>query len=65
MEGDSVECRVQSIDTIIQIVHRVPRKFLFIRYGTKGIRQEIVSANPHTHIVSARYIEFPRRRQSK
>ena len=65
MDGDNVECRVQSIDTIIQIVHRVPRKFLFIRYGTKGIRQEIVSANPHTHIISARYIEFPRRRQSK
>lgn len=45
-------------DTIIQIVHRVPRKFLFIKYGTKAIRQEVLSKNPHTSIAFTKYIEF-------
>lgn len=59
------ECHVASIDTLRQIVHRVPRRFLFIRFGTKAIRQEIVSSNPHTSIVAAEYIEFPQRRVGK
>ena len=61
--GDSVACSVSSVDTLHQIVHRVPRKFLFIRFGTKAVRQEIVSSNPHTRIVSAEYIEFPKKRR--
>lgn len=47
-----------STDTLRQIVHRVPKKFLFIKYGTKAIRQEIVSTNPHTKIVYSKYIEL-------
>ena len=57
---DSVQCRVESIDTLRQIVHRVPRKFLFIRWGTKALRQEIVPANPHTRIVYAEYVQLVR-----
>lgn len=62
--GD-VECRVQSVDTLRQIVHRVPRRFWFIRYGTKAIRQEIVSSNPHSRIVGTEYIEFAGRRRRR
>lgn len=58
--GDSVACRVQSIDTLRQVVHRIPRKFLFIRWGTKALRQEIVSSNPHTRIIYAEYIRIER-----
>lgn len=47
-------------DTLIQVVHRVPRKFLFVRYGTKAIRQEVLSLNPHTRIEYTKYIEFKR-----
>ena len=61
----SVECSVESVDTLHQIIHRVPRKFLFIRYGTKAIRQEIVSSNPHTKVVYADYIELPKRRRKR
>jgi len=61
IRGGKVECRVESVDTLRQIIHRVPRRFLFFRYGTKAIRQEIVSSNPHTRIVYAEYIELPRR----
>ena len=60
IDGDSVACRVVSIDTLHQIVHRVPRRFLFIRWGTKAIRQEIVSSNPHTRIVHSEYIRLER-----
>lgn len=49
---------IESRDTIVQVVHREPRKFLFIRYGTKGIHQEILSKNPHTQITYTRYIEL-------
>lgn len=57
---DTVSCRVESVDTLFQVVHRVPRRFLFIRWGTKAIRQEIVSRNPHTRIVHAEYILLER-----
>lgn len=61
IRNGNAECHIESIDTLRQIVHRVPRKFLFFRYGTKAIRQEIISSNPHTRIVYAEYIELPRR----
>jgi len=60
IRADSVSCHVVSIDTLQQIVHRVPRRFLFIRWGTKAIRQEVVSSNPHTRIVYTDYIELNR-----
>ena len=50
--------KIESRDTIVQIVHRVPRRFLFFRYGTKGIRQEVMSKNPHTKINYSRYIKL-------
>ncbi len=62
IKGDSVGCRIESIDTLHQVVHRIPRRFLFIRWGTKAIRQEIVSSNPHTRIVYTEYIELKKRK---
>lgn len=61
IRADSVSCHVISIDTLQQVVHRVPRRFLFIRWGTKAIRQDVVSSNPHTQIVYTEYIELKRR----
>lgn len=60
IRGDSLRYSVQSIDTLFQVVHRVPRRFLFFRYGTKAIRQEIVSSNPHTRLVYSEYVELSR-----
>lgn len=57
---DSLHCRVESVDTLLQVVHRVPRKFLFIRWGTKAIRQEILSKNPHTKILYSEYLTLER-----
>ncbi|WP_363322784.1 DUF6549 family protein, partial [uncultured Alistipes sp.] len=58
IEADSVSCRVESVDTLRQIVYRIPRRFLFIRWGTKALRQRIVSTNPHTRIVAAEYVRI-------
>ncbi len=59
--GDSLAYEVHTVDTLRQVVHRVPRRFLFFRFGTKGIRQEVWSSNPNTTIVYTEYIELKRR----
>ena len=58
IDNNSVSCSVSSIDTLHQIIHRIPRRFLFFRYGTKAIRQEIVSSNPHTEVVYSEVVSF-------
>ena len=57
---DSAACRIRRVDTLRQAVPRIPRRFLFIRWGTKALRQEIVSTNPHTRIVYAEYVKIER-----
>lgn len=58
IRGRNVSLDVVSNDTIIQVIHRVPKKFWFIKWGTKAIRQEIKSTNPHTKITFTEYIEL-------
>lgn len=61
--ADSVSLNADIVvyDTIVQVLHRVPRfKFLGIWFGTKGVRQEVMSRNPHTVIVAAQYLEIGR-----
>ena len=62
---DSLSYAVHSVDTLHQVVHRVPRKFWIIRYGTKAIRQEVWSSNPNTELVYTEYIELPRRKHAR
>ena len=47
-------------DTVTAVVHRVPRKFLFFRFGTKEIRQEVTCASPYTKIVTSTHIDMVR-----
>ncbi len=56
--GDSVTCTLRHVDTLVQVVHRVPRRFLCFRYGVKAIRQEVVAKSPHSRIVYTEYIEL-------
>jgi len=58
IDNRNLSLNVSSADTLVQIVHRVPKRFLFFRWGTKAIRQEITSKNPHTQIVYSEYIEL-------
>lgn len=50
IEGDSMQVHIESRDTLQMIVHRVPKRFLFFRYGTKGVRMEVVGQNPHSRL---------------
>ena len=58
LHNDSLHLNLHSVDTLHQVVHRVPRRFLFFRFGTKAIRQEVWSSNPHTRLVYSEYIEL-------
>ena len=63
--GDSLRYNVHTVDTLHQVIHRVPRKFLFIPYGTKAIRQEVWLSNPNAELIYTEYIELPKRRKER
>lgn len=58
IEKDTFNGKIESRDTLIHAAHRVPKKFLFFRFGCKAIELEVVSKNPHTEITYSRYIEL-------
>lgn len=58
LDGDNFSAKIQSIDSLSHVVHRVPKKFLFFRFGTKAVRLEVVNKNPHSKIVYTEYIEI-------
>ena len=58
IDSDSVACTLRSVDTLHQVVYRVPRRFWFIKFGTKALSQHIVSSNPHSEIVYTEYVKI-------
>lgn len=58
LDGIDFSAKIQSVDTLSHIAHRVPKKFLFFRFGTKAVRLEVVNKNPHSKIVYTEYIEL-------
>ena len=61
--GSLFRGRIESRDTLVQVVHRVPRRFWFIRWGTKAVRQEVTTRNPYSRITYTEYIELKRRKR--
>ncbi len=55
---DTAIVKYQNVDSLIHVVHRVPKKFLFFKYGCKAVEMDVVSKNPHTTLTYSRYIEF-------
>lgn len=53
-----IRCSVSVSDTLNIIVHRVPRRFLFFRFGCREVRMDIISRNPHTRLTYARYYKL-------
>lgn len=49
---------IRSRDTLDIIVHRVPKRFLFFRFGCKAVRMNISSRNRHTVLTYARYYQI-------
>ena len=58
VRNDSITYHFESVDTIYQVVRRVPRRFLFFRYGTKAIHQDVWTSNPATKVIYTEYIEI-------
>ena len=49
---------ITSQDTLTVAVHRVPKKFWFIKWGTKRIDVSVASSNPHTEIKAVQCVEI-------
>lgn len=52
------EGEFESNDSLLIVAHRVPKRFLFFRWGCKRVELDIVNSNPHAQIKYARYIDF-------
>lgn len=60
--NDSVQLSLQHTDTLDQVIYRVPRRFLFIRWGTKEIRQVVSTRDPKSRIIYSEYIVLKRKK---
>lgn len=49
---------ITSQDTLTVAIHRVPKKFWFIKWGTKRIDVSVTSSNPHTEIKAVQCVEI-------
>ena len=58
IRADTFAGRIECRDTLDFIVHRVPKRFLFFRFGCKAIHLDAVNHNPHSHITHVRYIRL-------
>lgn len=50
--------KISSRDTLIQTISRVPHRWWFIKWGTKGIKQNIQFSNPNAKVAFAKYIDL-------
>lgn len=53
-----LQATITANDTLDIIVHRVPRRFLFFRFGCREVRMNIISRNPHTRLTYARFYQL-------
>lgn len=58
IERDSVDLSFCSRDTLTTVVHKIPHKFWFIKWGCKAVKQTVVTSNPHSKITYNEYIEL-------
>ncbi len=57
-KAEHTHIALTTCDTLLQVVHRIPYRWWVFSFGTKAIRQEIRSSNPHTRLIYAEYIEL-------
>ena len=56
--GDSVKCEYHGTDTLNIVATKVPKKFLFFRWGCKYIQVDAVNSNPSTKITYNKSIKL-------
>lgn len=55
------EGEFESHDSLLIVAHRVPKRFLFFRWGCKRVELDIKSSNPHSTITHAKYLDFTKK----
>lgn len=55
---DTVECTYTSVDTLNIVAVKIPKKFLFFKFGCKYIEIHTTNSNPHTKITYSSSIKL-------
>jgi len=58
IRGDTFTGDITGRDTLAFLVHRVPKRFLFFRFGCKAVRLDVASSNIHTRLTYSKYIRL-------
>ena len=58
LRADSFIGQIHARDTLDIVVHRIPRRFLFFRWGCKAVKMEAVGKNPHTQLTYLKYVRL-------
>ena len=48
IDSSTFEGTIITRDSLVRVEHRIPKKFLFFKFGTKLVKEEYLSKNPHT-----------------
>ena len=56
--NNKVEAEFESTDSLMIVAYRVPKRWWFIKYGTKYVEMEVVSSNPHTKLQYAKSVKL-------
>lgn len=56
--NNKVEAEFESTDSLLIVAYRVPKRWWFIKYGTKYVEMEVVSSNPHTKLKYAKSVKL-------
>ena len=60
INGDNVECTYNGVDTLTVAAVRIPKKFLFFRWGTKRVEVNIKNHNPSSTITYNKSVAIKR-----
>ncbi len=53
---DSINIAISSVDTLIHVLEKMPKRFLWIKYGCKGVRMNVLNKNKKNTINYSEYI---------
>ena len=56
IHGDSMNYKLSTTESLLITNHVVPKRFLFIKYGCKEVRTDIVSRNPYVEDIQVESI---------
>jgi hypothetical protein len=58
IKGNNVVCSYNGTDTLTVAIHKVPKKFWFIKYGCKYVQVDIVNQNPSSKVTYNQTVKF-------